>query len=298
MPPKDETTKKNLGVRPLHSRPGERMSYLLVLTSSGVHAVGRMFPLEKAEVLMGRSPQADIVIDEEGVSRQHAKIIMDGGHPVLQDLASTNGTFLNGHRVEKAVLSEGDKVQIGATLFKFTRQDALDENFQRRLYDSAVRDPLTDIYNRRYFVDRFESEFAHASRHERPFAIAIVDLDHFKEINDTWGHGAGDAVLIAVVQTAAQVIRAGDVMARLGGEEFAVLLRDADIEGARTFGERLRLAVEEVRVPWEKTAIKLTCSIGLAAFDGKAPPEPDDMLRVADECLYEAKRGGRNRVVG
>lgn len=295
---KDETTKKNLALKPAESAdPGLRASYLLVLSSSGTHAVGRMFALDGHEAVLGRSPEADIIIDEEGVSRRHARILIEGADTILTDLGSTNGTFVNGNRAERAVLQEGDKVQIGSTLFKYTLQDALDEKFQRRLYDSAVRDPLTDIYNRRYFMDRFESEFAHCSRHERPLSVAVFDLDHFKNVNDTYGHGAGDAVLVGVVREAVELIRAGDVVARLGGEEFGVMLRDTPIIGGKRFGERLRAAIEAVEIPWENTVIRVTASVGVAGFDGKTPADANELLRIADECLYEAKRGGRNRVV-
>ena len=295
---KDETTKRNLQYK---NRPemGLRSAYLLVLSSTGVHAVGRMFALDgDADVVLGRSPDVDILVDEEGVSRRHAKISPEDGSFVLMDLGSTNGTFWNGTRIERAVLREGDKLQIGATLFKYTLQDALDEKFQRKLYDSAVRDPLTDIYNRRYFMDRLENEFAHCSRHERPVSLAICDLDHFKAINDSFGHPAGDAILIAVVGAIQDLIRAGDVAARLGGEEFGVMLRDTRMDGAIRFAERLVESIAKIEVPWNKTIIRVTTSIGVSAFDGKDPADPNDLLRIADECLYEAKRGGRNRVAG
>jgi two-component system, cell cycle response regulator len=218
---------------------------------------------------------------------------------VLVDLDSTNGTFLNGAKAKESVLQEGDKIQMGrATVLKFTVQDALDETYHRELYDSAVKDGLTGIHNRRYFLERLKAEFQHSQRHKRTLSLMLFDLDHFKVVNDTHGHRAGDAVLRTMSEAVAKAMRGGDVFARIGGEEFACILRETDHTSALRFGERLRKIIKGARVHWGQLEIEVTVSIGVATFDGTSFADPEAMMQSADEKLYAAKNAGRDRVEG
>ena len=272
---------------------------LIVISSPASHAIGRTFRLDQHELIMGRGIRSDVPIDDAGVSRDHAKVVTVQGVCTLVDMGSTNGSFVNGERVQERVLVEGDKIQIGRlTVLKFTLQDPLEELAHRKLYNQAVKDGLTGLHNRRYFTERFATEFAHAHRHHRPMSLLLFDLDKFKLVNDTWGHAAGDAVLKAVSKAVYATVRTGDIVARIGGEEFAVLLRDATLDDARRYAERLREAVSRLSVPWEKEVITVTISIGVAGFDGQEPEAHGELLQRADEFLYAAKRGGRNRVEG
>jgi two-component system, cell cycle response regulator len=269
--------------------------YLIVLAGN---TVGEMFKITKEETTIGRGTQADIVVTDDGISRKHAQILIQADKTIVRDLGSTNGTFCNGQKITEHVLKDGDKIQVGSTtILKFTFHDSLDENFQRQMYESALRDGLTKIFNKKYFLDRLESEFAYAQRHKTPLSLVMFDIDHFKKINDTYGHLAGDAALVALSKTVTGVIRQEDVFARYGGEEFAVISRGIDLKGAGAFGERIRKTVEASSVPHDQVLITFTVSIGVAQFNDVSMRDCMAFISKADEALYAAKRSGRNRVV-
>ncbi len=269
-------------------------AYLIVLAGSNV---GEMFKLEQGDLLLGRAQTAEVRLLDDGVSRLHARIRPTESGVVVEDLESRNGTFCNGHRVTRQVLEDGDKIQIGrTTILKFTYTDRLDESFQQQMYDSALRDPLTKIYNKRYFTDRLESEFQFAKRHESPLSLLLLDLDHFKRVNDEHGHLAGDHVLATFAKRVGQTVRNEDVLARYGGEEFAIISRALDIPAARAFGERLRAVVESMNLSFNGQRITITTSIGIAAIPTNAIDSAMELIAGADRALYWAKAKGRNRV--
>lgn len=274
---------------------GRDRAYLVVL--AGVSR-GEMFKLDGPRSVIGRSPQAQIRLSDDGVSREHAAIALVGDTVVLDDLGSTNGTFCNGVRVASRELVDGDKIMIGSTtILKFTYHDQLDEAFQQQMYESALRDGLTKVFNRKHFNDLLTKEFAFASRHSAPLALLFVDLDFFKKVNDTHGHPAGDFVLSEVSGVLAGAIRAEDVLARFGGEEFCVLCRGTERAGAVELGERLRKEISERRYMYGGKIIPVTISVGIALMPDTSMTQPAALLAAADKALYEAKRAGRNRVV-
>ena len=283
----------------LYLPSGAPAPYLIVITSPSSSSVGRMYRVTKDEVILGRGIQSDILVDDDGVSRYHSKIVLRGDKRWLVDLDSTNGTFCNGAKVKEQALGEGDKIQMGrATVLKYTVQDALDETYHRELYDSAVKDGLTGIHNRRYFIERLKSEFQHTQRHKRLLSVTIFDIDYFKKVNDTHGHRAGDAVLRTMAEAVAKAMRGGDVVSRIGGEEFACVLRETDHASAMRFAERLRKIVKAAKVRWGTLEIEISVSIGVATFDGSNYADPEAMMQAADEKLYAAKGGGRDRIEG
>jgi diguanylate cyclase (GGDEF)-like protein len=270
-------------------------AYLIVLAGNNV---GEMYKITKSETIIGRGSQADIHVVDDGISRRHAMIIHRGDEISVKDLGSTNGTFCNGQRVTEQALSDGDKIQVGSTtILKFTFHDSLDESFQRQMYESALRDGLTKIFNKKYFQDRLESEFAYSVRHQSPLSLVMFDIDHFKQINDTHGHLAGDAVLVTLANAVTQTIRQEDVFARYGGEEFVVICRGVDLQGATLFGERVRRMVQSQAFLYQTTEIKVTISVGVATVPDVGMHGPAELVALADDALYEAKRGGRNRVI-
>jgi diguanylate cyclase (GGDEF)-like protein len=282
------------------SRPAEvagdrDRAYLIVLAGSNV---GEMFKISANETILGRGQTVDIQLLDEGVSRKHARIRLDKGDMVVEDLESRNGTFANGLRVTRHVLRDGDKIQIGSTsILKFTYHDNLDENFQRQMYESALRDGLTKAFNKKYFLDRIESEFRFARRHRVPLSVILFDVDHFKKINDTLGHLAGDQILASMARKVAETIRAEDVFARYGGEEFAVICRAIEVPGAHAFAERLRSAVERTEFPIAGKVVPVTISVGVAGLPQVDAMDPTSLVMAADDALLAAKRGGRNRVM-
>jgi diguanylate cyclase (GGDEF)-like protein len=288
----DTTLNRSPSVTPAPRAGGGPSAYLVVISGP---SFGEMYKLKGERSTLGRGERTDIRVLDDGVSREHAAIERDGGKMVVVDLGSTNGTFCNGGRVTRHDLTDGDKISIGATtILRFTYQDQVDEQYQKKLFESALRDGLTSTFNRRYFIDRLHTEIRFAVRHEKSLALLFVDIDHFKKINDTHGHLAGDAVLAAVARVMTETIRAEDVLARYGGEEFAVICREIDAEGARILGERLRAAVEEERFEHDGKVIPVTISVG-AAVESKVD-DAQAFIAAADAAMYEAKRGGRNRV--
>jgi diguanylate cyclase (GGDEF)-like protein len=212
-------------------------------------------------------------------------------------MGSTNGTYCNGLRVESRELVDGDKILVGSTtILKFTYHDNLDEIFQKQMYESALRDGLTKAFNKKYFTDRLESEFTFSVRHATPLALVLFDIDHFKKVNDTHGHQAGDHVLTEMATLLTATLRAEDVFARYGGEEFAVICRGSDPIQAQVVGERLRKAVEAHSFVYEKTNIPVTISVGIAVLPDPAVKDASDIVSLADQALYKSKHAGRNRV--
>jgi diguanylate cyclase (GGDEF)-like protein len=280
--------------------PGPKRPCLVVI--AGAH-LGEIFSIDN-ELIIGRDADATLrLADDEGVSRRHASIraVEDGA--LLTDLGSQNGTFVDGARVEERLLKEGQKIRVGqTTVLKFTRYDYVEEAAQRQLLESALRDGLTRAFNRRYFLQRLGAEVRFADRHRQPLALLLLDVDHFKQINDQYGHPAGDNVLRRMAEVLSQTLRAEDVLARYGGEEFAVLARGITLQNAAAMGERLRKRVAAMRFENHGQPLELTTSIGVAVFPFEesstlgADDAATELIARADAALYRAKNGGRNRV--
>ena len=263
--------------------------------------VGTLVRIEGRELIIGRSLRAELCVDDDGVSRHHARVRPGEGGIWIEDLGSRNGTFVNGIKVTGPVrLEDGDKIHVGrSSIIKFTYHDALDDSFQERVVVSALRDPLTRLYNKRYFDERLDAELRFAHRHGSQLALLMIDVDHFKRVNDQRGHLVGDTVLTAVAQTLARAIRNEDVVARVGGEEFVVILRATALDQALLLGERLRRKVEELRIEHDGGGepLRVTVSIGAAAVT-PGVGTADELVGAADRALYAAKQAGRNRVGG
>jgi two-component system, cell cycle response regulator len=269
-------------------------AYLIVLQGSNV---GSMYKIDGPEVLIGRASAAGMRLHDDGVSRRHARIVQKNGELFIEDLESANGTLVNGERVNSQLLQDGDKIRFGSTtILKFTYHDNLDESFQQQMYDAAIRDALTKVFNKKHFLDRLETEHAYAKRHRTPLALVMFDLDHFKKVNDTYGHLAGDAALVSVAKLAMSSVRTEDTVARYGGEEFAVTCRGIDGTHAAILAERMRATIAGTVIEWEGQRLPITISVGVAAYPDFDPATPTDLVAAADQALYESKRTGRNRV--
>jgi two-component system, cell cycle response regulator len=269
-------------------------AYLVVLAGA---SVGEMYKIDHDKTVIGRGQKAEVRLLDDGISREHAQVVVEGNKIYLQDLGSTNGTFCNGLKVDRRELADGDKILVGSTtILKFTYHDNLDEIFQKQMYESALRDGLTKAFNKKYFTDRLESELTFALRHQSPLVLVMFDIDHFKKVNDTHGHQAGDLVLSEISTLLTAALRAEDVFARYGGEEFAVICRGTDVAQAQVVGERMRKAVEKHRFVHEGTHIPITISIGIAALPDPTVKDATDLVSRADKALYQSKHGGRNRV--
>ncbi|ATB33131.1 GGDEF domain-containing protein [Melittangium boletus] len=258
--------------------------------------LGRKYDLRTEQTLIGRSAKAEIQVDQESISRNHACITTSGRGVFIKDLGSTNGTFVNDELVRgETPLSNGDLVKIGRTIFKFIAGGNIETAYHDEIYRLTTMDGLTQIYNRRYFEEALEREVSRSRRYERSLALVMFDVDHFKLVNDRHGHLAGDYVLKQLASTLRTRIRREDVFARYGGEEFGMLLPEVDLSGAVTLADKARRLVDKQRFEFDKNVIPVTISLGVAVLE---PSHRDlvDLKRAADGKLYEAKATGRNRV--
>ena len=263
--------------------------------------LGRVFPLVQGENLLGRASQAAVSLLDEEVSRLHARLTLEGPGEdamlLLEDLDSTNGTFVNGTRLLRPQpVRAGDRIGIGAHVLKLVAMDALERSFHETLLDQSTRDALTGLGNRGTTLQELQSRFELSQRHDRPLSVVMCDLDAFKTVNDTHGHGAGDLVLATFGERVRQNLRGSDLAGRIGGEEFLLVLPETDLAGATLLAERLCEAVRAAPVALPEGPLRVTCSMGVAerrALDR----DGGVLLARADAALYEAKREGRDRVV-
>jgi diguanylate cyclase (GGDEF)-like protein len=275
---------------------GERLHGVLVVLS-GSHS-GALYILDQRETAIGRARTNQVWLTDEGLSRVHCRIVRREDGYFLEDARSTNGTICQGLPVTAPrPLQDGDRIAIGrSTLLRFSLQDDVERHASRQTLELQIRDPLTNLPNRRHFDGRLHAEYAFARRHNAPLAVLMVDLDHFKRVNDTLGHAAGDAVLRAVAQAVEGALRVEDTVGRYGGEELVVLVRGIETEGVRQLGERLRSLVEALRIPFGKELLSVTTSIGGAMLT-RTYTCGEELITAADRALYRAKEQGRNCVV-
>jgi two-component system, cell cycle response regulator len=278
------------------STSGEKPTHVLIRMDGS--EVGKVIRLNRErQFVIGRRNDCDLVLNYEGVSRQHARLVYAGGVFMVEDLGSANGTLVQGQSVSTHRLVDGDVIQLGPWVsIRYSITDSQEEQMLRQLYDAAVRDSLTGAYNREYLAERLRSEVAFSMRHGSSTALILFDIDHFKRVNDTYGHQAGDAVLVQLVERVQRSLRTEDMLARYGGEEFAVSMRGASVEGAARLAERIRTENHRA-VRFGSHDIPMSVSIGCADLSDCELKTADGLIAVADRRLYGAKSGGRNRVV-
>ncbi|RMG93925.1 MAG: diguanylate cyclase [Deltaproteobacteria bacterium] len=258
--------------------------------------LGRKFNIEGRQLTIGRGTHNDICISQDSVSRNHAVLEVDGEGVKIRDLGSTNGVYVNDIKVHEIYLKDGDIIKIGRSILKFLTGDNIESSYHEEIYRLSTVDGLTQIFNKRYFLETLERELSRARRYDRPLALVMFDIDHFKQCNDTYGHRAGDYVLKELANLVHDRARKVDVVARYGGEEFAIILPEIDTAGAARLAEKLRRLVEEHTFEFEGVKIPVTISVGVAEL-GPEIANADDLIKLADSRLYQAKEGGRNRVV-
>ena len=262
--------------------------------------LGKKHDLTRHEMIIGRSSKADIQVDQDAVSRHHACLTKEtDGRIRLKDLGSTNGTFVNDRECgeEPVEVRSGDYIKVGRTIFKFLAGGTIEAAYHEEIYRLTTTDGLTQIYNKRFFQETLAREVGRSVRYGRPLSLVLLDLDHFKAINDTAGHLAGDHVLQKLAQTIQARVRKEDLFCRYGGEEFALILPEVTGKGAMTTAEKLRKLVEKTPFEFEGERLAVTVSMGCGSLT-KDMKTPEELVAQADERLYEAKRAGRNRVVG
>lgn len=297
--PRRKTTRQRQIDDPPSSRhPLRTHAQLTLLTGS---EAGRAFTLPLGITIIGRADGLPFRLDDPGVSWEHARLsVSDGGAAVIEDLGSTNGSWVGERRlevVERVELRSGDRIRLGGSVaLSFAILDSEAERMTRQLYESSMRDALTQAYNRRHFDERLASEVAYSRRHATALAVVLFDVDHFKQVNDSQGHLAGDRVLRDIAQLVSRTIRREDVLARFGGEEFVVIVRGIDRAGVGRLAERLRASIESANVG----GCGVTISLGHASLDEMLDGDRsgERLLQMADARLYRAKSAGRNRTCG
>jgi two-component system cell cycle response regulator len=286
-------------------RPQKDLRPALIFLTGDLLAVP--IPLEREEVILGRALEADVRVNDTKISRKHARInaIADKEtnivNYVLTDLSSRNGTLLNGEKIRQETLQNGDKITIGEHILRFEFLDEIDREFHRQIHRLLSHDDLTGLLSSRSFFSELRRESARAKHENRPFCVLMMDVDFFKNVNDTYGHLTGSKTLEEIGYCITQNLRSGDVAARFGGEEFAAFLLHAEIGQGLVAAERMRSEIEKQEFTIirqgkpSKETHHVTISVGVASF----PDDSSDVIELvemADSALYRAKREGRNRI--
>lgn len=277
------------------AQPESGQDCLVVIYSPDQRNFGKRTLLGSEPLRVGRERGNQIVLPSDSVSRRHCRIDQRKNTWYIKDLGSTNGTYVNDQLIEEYQLRRGDQVKIGDTIFKYLSGSDVEAQYHETIYRMTIMDGLTNVHNKRYLIESLEREIPRANRHQRALSVLLFDLDHFKNVNDTYGHIAGDYVLKEVAAVASRRLRPDDVLGRYGGEEFGVVLPETDLEGAAAIAEELRALIESHVFEFEGERIPVTASIGCSELPN-ADATAMEIIKAADVKLYEAKRSGRNRV--
>jgi diguanylate cyclase (GGDEF)-like protein len=269
---------------------------LVVIYAPVQSDLGKRFVMQGDVTSIGRDRDNDIVLDSDSVSRRHAKIEQREGYFYVVDQESTNGTFVNDEPdpVTVCQLRRGDQVKIGDTIFKYLSGSDVEAQYHETIFNMTITDGLTDVSNKKQLDNVLTKEIPRALRHGRQLSALMIDIDHFKDVNDTYGHLAGDSVLHDLASILQKRLRPDDELGRYGGEEFCAILPETPLDGAVKIAEELRSLVEQHVFMVEGEQINVTISIGVAEL--KKGQDLKAFYKASDEMLYQAKRNGRNRV--
>lgn len=257
-----------------------------------------MLLLGETCLIVGRDSGCDLVLDDGSVSRRHVELQPRRDGYVLRDLGSTNGTMVNGVLLDGLQpLNSGDVISVGSFIFKYLSAGSVESQYHETVYLSLTRDALTGTMNKRYLLESMQREIARSLRRQQPLAIVMMDIDHFKSVNDTHGHLVGDEVLREFGARLNSICREDDLLARYGGEEFSLLMASTDREEAIEIANRCRLQICDTPFTTASGPLDISASFGIACYLGDGTVATSELLKIADDRLYDAKNGGRNQVV-
>ncbi|CAK0768938.1 GGDEF domain-containing protein [Gammaproteobacteria bacterium] len=268
---------------------------LVVLQGTGI---GNKILLDKDEISVGRAKEMDLCLTQGGVSRMHAMIRrVDDQRFLIADNNSTNGTLVNSVRVKEHVLNDQDIIVIGSNTLKFISSDSQEQAYHEELYRQSHMDRALQVYNKQYFLNRLDEEIVRCRRYGGELSLILFDADHFKRLNDTYGHLAGDAALMHLVEIIKKRIRDSDILCRYGGEEFTVIMPHTGQQQAFVLAEHIRMRVAKTPLDHSGETIDITISIGISSyfFDGTRPCTRELLISQADQALYQSKNSGRNK---
>jgi diguanylate cyclase (GGDEF)-like protein len=278
------------------SRPPSSSAWLVYIYPTGP-GIGRRYAVTSAPLLLGRDEDCDVVLDDPSVSRRHARVQPTAEGCYAIDLGSANGTFVNDRAGDRQRLADGDYLRLGSAMFRFLDRNNVEAAYHEEIYRLLTEDALTGLHSRRFLLEFLRRELVRFARYGRPLSLVLLDVDHFKAVNDARGHLAGDEALRQLAALLRGLVRASDLAARYGGEEFALVLPETGCRAALVAAERIRAAVERHAFVLAGSSWPLTASLGVATATGTGV-DPEALLRGADENLLQAKRTGRNRVAG
>lgn len=260
--------------------------------------VGKQYPITASDIVIGRSVESQVYIDDKSLSRSHAKFAVNASEVSVIDLGSTNKTIVNGQVIPplaSCLLKNNDQIKTGNVIFKFLEKGSIEAMTNAAMYERAQKDALTGAHSKGALLEKGPEAMKRSEVLNEPFSLVTFDIDHFKKINDSHGHPGGDYVLKELCRIIiTKLIRANDFFARYGGEEFVLLLSGSPTKTAAEVAERIRQTIEAHEFIWENKKIPVTISVGVAT---KLPNETEwtQIYDRADKALYQSKQGGRNR---
>jgi len=258
--------------------------------------MGARYTLSDLPLVIGRGSDCEIRINDHSVSRRHARIQPGADGYYAVDLQSTNGTYVNDTPASICKLKDGDYLRVGNCIYRFLIGGNVEAEYHEEIYRLTIIDALTDIHNKRYFLEFLDREISRSSRYDRPLSLVMIDIDRFRAINEEFGHLGGDFTLREIAARIKGTIRKEELFARYGGEEFAIVLPETTLEGAVCLAERLLKAVSQEAFTYEGRTYTVTISAGATTTQGEKHTTAYDLIRQADQKLYQAKHDGRNRV--
>jgi two-component system cell cycle response regulator len=274
-------------------RPGQ--DCLVVIHSPLQEHLGRRYLLA-TQLTFGRGSDNDVVLPSDCVSRRHGRLEQRGEEVFVVDLSSTNGTYVNDEPkpVTERRLNRGDQLKVGDTIFKYLSGSDVEAQYHEVVFRMRITDGLTDLHNRKQLDTLIDEEIERARRHGRALSVLMLDIDHFKKINDTHGHLTGDSVLRGLAALLQKRLRPNDKLGRYGGEEFCAILPETSLENAAVIADELRGRIAGALFRAESCDINVTISIGVGTL--REGMIATDLYQSADKMLYQAKRTGRNKV--
>lgn len=285
-------------VTPIRRPVSNHSSACLVHIYPTGSTMGTRYTIAEKPLLLGRGEDCDVRIPDHSVSRKHARIELSSDAMNITDLGSTNGTFVNDRMIQGTVsLRDGDYLRVGNCIYRFLAGGNVEAEYHEEIYRLTIIDALTQTHNQRSMLEFLDRELVRSNRHGRPLALVMFDIDHFKSVNDSYGHLAGDFALRELSNLVRGMVRREDLFARYGGEEFCIVLVETGMPEARDVAERIRKLIEDHDFRFEDAEFRLTISMGIAATSGDESLTTKEMVRRADERLYQAKNSGRNRIM-
>ena len=256
---------------------------------------GSLIAIDRPAIRLGRGQHCEYELPDEYASREHCVIELVNGQHIIRDLRSMNGTFVNDQQIDQPqILKPGDQLRVGYHIFKYLSENHVEAMYHEAVFQMMTIDALTQTYNKRYFEDAFQREVLRSTRHGRSLGLLMIDVDHFKDVNDKYGHLVGDELLVGLCRRMKLRVRGDEILARVGGEEFAIGAVEIPQDKLYTLANEIRDLVAAKPFETAKGSIPLTISIGAAHSTGVEIYSPKELIERADQKLYDAKASGRN----